>query len=206
MKRVFRLIVFTLIPLVAAACASAPVEIRQAPLGPPLDAVRANPQQHLGQQVRWGGVIASIDNQPAHTFVQIVARPLRGSGRPQDTTYSPGRFLAQAAGFVEPTVYEKGREVTVVGTIAGTRTQLIGEHPYLFPIVKVTSMYLWEEEPEYVYDPYYYPYPYYPYYWDPWYPWGPGWGFYGDFRYHDHHRHPRRPDDHYKDRKPKPKK
>lgn len=206
MRQTIRRLIYALLPLMTVACATAPPEIRQAPLGPPLDVVRSKPDQYLGQQVRWGGVIASIDNQPAHTFVQIVARPLHSSGRPQDTTYSPGRFLAQAAGFVEPTVYEQGREVTVVGTIAGTRTQLIGDHPYAFPVVKVTSMYLWEQQPAYAYDPYYYPYPYYPYYWDPFYPWGPGYGFYGRFHYYDHHHHYRKPDHHYKHGKPKPKK
>jgi len=193
MRKLSIRLLLVFVPLLAAGCVTAPAEIRNAPAGPPVNVVRQNPDQYVGKQVRWGGVIASIENQATRTELQIVARPLHNSGRPVDTSNSLGRFIVQAPGFLEPTEYEKGRELTVVGSITGGRTQNIDQHPYLFPVVTARSLYLWEEEPRYA-EPYY-PYPY-PYYWDPFYPWGFGSGFYGSFYYRDYPRHYRPP--HYR--------
>jgi outer membrane lipoprotein len=177
------LLIFSAAMLISA-CATAPPVIRNTPPGPALVMVQNDLSKYLGQTVRWGGAIAAVDNKVDHTVIQIVARPLYSSGRPLDTSNSPGRFIAKVPGFVEPTEYKQGREITVVGKVAGVQAKLIGEHPYNFPVIDVSNMYLWEEEP--LYDPYPYPYYGYPYYWDPFYPWGYG---YYHFRYYDHPRY-----------------
>jgi len=169
----------------AAGCSTAPPAIRDAQPGPLVDAVRADPNRYLGQPVRWGGSIAKVENRTDETWLQVVARPLYTDGQPIDTTVSYGRFLAKARGFVEPTLYKEGRDVTVVGKVQPSVTLPIGSHQYSFAVVSVDTMYLWPEQ-------YYEPYPYYydpwPYYWDPFYS---PWWYYRGYNYYPPRYYPR---------------
>jgi len=131
--------------------------------------VRAGPGSFVGSEVRWGGVITTVDNKASQTWVEVVSRALRNNGQPRVDSGSSGRFIASFSGFVDPVVYSAGKLLTVVGTIEGETTRLIGEYDYSFPLVTVSSSYLWQEKPEPVrhehYPPpwwYYDTWPYYP--------------------------------------------
>lgn len=160
--------------LALGGCASqVPVMIRQPPPeSPSLSAVQEDIAHYQGSIVRWGGTIASIQNKTETTIVEIVARELDEQGRPKETDFSPGRFWAQVDGFLEPVIYQKGREITVYGSVEKLVEGQIGEYPYWFPLVQVKTYYLWApRESRYYYYPYPYPY-YYPYHFYPfWYYW-----------------------------------
>ncbi len=154
-----------------AGCASGiPPEIRNAPdPNPALASVRANPVGSVGEFVRWGGEVVTTENLESATQVEIVARGLYRDGYPQSTLGSDGRFIARIEGFVEPLLLQKGRLITVYGQITGSLRRDIGEYPYEYPVVKVSTYRLWEPP---AVDRYPYPrYGYWPWY-DPWYdPW-----------------------------------
>lgn len=155
--------------LVLAGCASdIPRPIREAP------ALDLRPAQALeeaasrrGSAVRWGGVIASVENRVDESWIEIVERPLTADGRPRRTDASGGRFLARVPGFLDPAVYARGRLVTVAATLGEPVTRAIGQYPYRYPVVRVSTHYLWPVEPQTVHHHYYYS----PYGYDPWYPW-----------------------------------
>ena len=170
-----------LLAILTTGCASnIPESIRKAPAdAPTMATVRANTADALGQSIRWGGEIESIDNQPEETELEIVSRPLSRQGKPQDDTLTLGRFIAKIPGFLDPSLYSPGRYITVVGTVDGETSRTIGNHEYSYPIILVRQHYLWRKEDEviYVHDPFYdpyfpawhyrpypyfYPYPYYP--------------------------------------------
>ena len=155
--------------LFLVACVSqVPELIREAPKSDlSLSQARAG-SAPTGAQIRWGGTIAKVENRRDDTLIEIVERPLNGEGRPTDGDRSSGRFLARIGGFVDPAVYESGREITVVGTLADAVTRKIGEYAYRFPVVDVAHHYLWPQRPVAAYPRYYDPFWY-----DPWYPWGP---------------------------------
>ena len=52
-------------------------------------------------------------------------------------------FLACRPGFYDPAVFEKNREVTVVGRVAGYENRRIGGYDYRFPRVEADVVYLW---------------------------------------------------------------
>jgi outer membrane lipoprotein len=170
-----------LLPLLAAlwlaGCASTlPQAIREAPPGAPLlDEVRADPPRFQGSPVRWGGVIASVSNRAEDTLIEVVSRPLERSGRPRETDASQGRFLARVAGFLDPAVYQAGRELTVSGRVTGLEARLVGGHEYPYVRVEVELYHLWPiREPARE--------PYYPPWWyDPWYPYHPFFGPWGRY-------------------------
>lgn len=169
------------VALISYGCASrAPIEIKQAPEKDlTIKEVQAEPDRFRGTTVRWGGVIAKVENKTTQTWIEIISYQLKKRGRPLLGNQSAGRFIASYDGFVDPLIYTEGREITVAGTISGKTDKSIGEFVYSYPIVTVTASHLWPENPApppydypppwWYYDPwpYYHPYgyPYPPYYW-----------------------------------------
>jgi len=127
--------------------------------------VRAGPDRFVGSEVRWGGVITKVENRASQTWIEMVSRELKKNGQPRIDSGSSGRFIASFPGFVDPVIYGAGQLLTVVGTIKGETTRPIGEYAYLFPLVAVSTFYLWPEEDDSVRHEYYPP-PWW--YYDPW--------------------------------------
>jgi len=157
--------IILLLVLVLTGCASSiPQALRVAPSNnPSVSVARESAEQMVGTLVRWGGTIARIENKETETWLEVVDKELRSNGQPLDTDKSRGRFIARVAGFLDPAIYEKGRQLTVAGTLEKPVVRRIGEFTYLFPVVKVDHYYLWEAKPDVVY---YEPLPYW--YYDPW--------------------------------------
>lgn len=156
--------------LLLGGCASnVPDSIRHAPASAvsPAEA-RADATRLQGVIVRWGGVIAGVENRRDTTELDIVARPLAGDGSPLERDVPKlGRFIARITGFLDPEVYKPGREITVRGPFTGIETRPIGDYPYRYPIVQAQQYYLWPvavEPPPRAYDPFWYD-PWYPYPW-----------------------------------------
>jgi outer membrane lipoprotein len=108
--------------------------------------IQAEPDIYRGYWVRWGGTIASLENQETDTWIEVVSRPLRPWGRPRTSDTSQGRFLARVREFLDPAIYTSGRELTVSGTVDGLVTRSIGEFPYRFPVIDVSVHHLWEPD------------------------------------------------------------
>lgn len=154
--------------LALAACATAPLPLRGTFSEVTPQAVGDSAART--DSVRWGGVIAAVEPMPEQTCFQIVGTPLRSNGRPVDADETNGRFLACRQGFYDPKIFAEGRELTVVGRLAGSETRKIGEYEYAHPKVLADTIYLWPDErnerdryPYYRYG--YYPYGYYHSYW-----------------------------------------
>jgi len=162
--------------LVLSACSSKiPPNIREAPLNAPgISQVRADPGAFVNNRIRWGGAILSLDHTADKSRLNIVTFPLNDDGKPVAKAGSPGRFIAEIDGFLEPTVYSKDRDITIVGILQGIETQRVGGFDYDYPVVAVDEFYLWPKKPVQTVYPrsYYRPYyrPYYPYYPWPYYP------------------------------------
>lgn len=147
--------------------------------------VRAAPEATIGQQVRWGGVIAEVRNRENNSEIEVVGFALRSFGRPESNDETYGRFRIVVSGFADPEVYAKGRMITVLGTYTEMQAGMIGEYVYEFPVVAASGVELWREEApriddwrydiyspryrNYLYGvgpyrvhPYHYPYYYYP--------------------------------------------
>lgn len=159
-----------LLQLLLAGCASnLPQAIREPPPEDlALSRVRQDPEAYIGQAIRWGGTIAGVDNRAEETCLEVVGRDLQSSGKPISTDSSHGRFLACINQFLDPVIYKDGRLVTVAGTLEAVERKPVGEYPYVYPVVQVRNLHLWQIEPERVYyepDPFWYdpfwPGPYY---------------------------------------------
>ena len=160
-------IVLLMIGVLSGCATDIPRPIQSTPaVNIPLVLALKEPDKQRGAAVRWGGVIARVENRRDESWIEIVDQPLTKDGYPRESDKSSGRFLARIAGFVDPVVFTAQRRITVTGTLDGVTQRNIGEHPYRYPLVRVEHFYLWPSPPETV--------QYYsaPYGYDPWYPWG----------------------------------
>jgi outer membrane lipoprotein len=165
--------------LVAGCASKVPQAIREAPAKQPtVTEARQAPERYLGSKVRWGGELVAVTNLEGVTELEILARPLDRDGEPDPDAAADARFIARAPGFLDPAEYATGQRVTVAGVVAASRTGLVGEYRYRYPVVEVSALHRWPEAvPAAAYP--YYPGPYYGWPWyDPWWPHRP------------YHRHP----------------
>ncbi len=172
-----------LLPIVLAGCATAPRPLQgEFAQVRPHDAARAD-----GARVRWGGSVIAVDPRGAETCFEVLGRDLNETARPRNTDASDGRFLACRSGFYDPEVFKPGRDITVVGTVAGTEVRKVGEFDYTYPRLTADAVYLWPDRNRelerlratpYLWGPYgYWPYGY-----------GFGFGYYGQ-HHGRRHRH-----------------
>jgi len=149
--------------LLLTACATTPPAIRQAPPGDlQLGEARDDISAHRGTPVRWGGVIVSVENKDNETWIEVLEHKLSRFGEPKRYSPSAGRFLIRVSRFLDPLLYTKGREITVIGILEGDVERSIGKQPYSFPVVKADEHYLGRPDRRYSYDPPYNHYGYYP--------------------------------------------
>ncbi|KLJ01299.1 Slp family lipoprotein [Luteimonas sp. FCS-9] len=138
-----RLLPVSALALLLGACASQPKPLQGgfAETPTPHAAVQGD---YTGTAVRWGGRIVQVEPRPDATCFEMIATRLTVTGRPywasDDTN---GRFIACRAGFYDPAVFEKNREVTFTGRIAGYDSRRIGEYDYRFPRIDADVVYLW---------------------------------------------------------------
>jgi outer membrane lipoprotein len=158
-----------------AACATVPQPLQGTYTDVPLTSAQQGGAG--GTRVRWGGEIIQTEPGEQETCFYVLARPLDNQARPKlgDAGASQGRFVACRAGFYDPEVFTRGRELTVAGTLHGIVSKKVGQFDYAYPRVEADVVYLWPKRPVYVNYPY--PYGFYDPYWGPWGPaWNPYWG------------------------------
>ncbi len=159
------------------SCAPFPKEVMQEVKRdiPFSEALKA-PDAFRGESVVWGGVIIETIARPDDTLVIVRQAELDFQKQPKDLDISLGRFIIRYKGFLDPAIYSKDREVTVVGRIAGREERPIGDYRYSYPVIDSQDLRLWEKRmaTPYYYDPWYdrgpylwRPYPWYrhPYWW-----------------------------------------
>ncbi|RUO61437.1 Slp family lipoprotein [Pseudidiomarina marina] len=138
-----------IVPIFAAllltACSSVPdaLQVADEDALVPYSAALEQPQSAVGKTARWGGVVAEVRNSDNGTVIEVVNFDLHRWGRPLTSDQSQGRFRAKLSGFVDPMVWKQGSSVTFVGTVAEPETGTIDEYTYLFPVLNVSSKYLW---------------------------------------------------------------
>lgn len=132
--------------LVLAGCANVPesIQVDDNVALSNYQQVSADPEGNVNNIVRWGGVIAKVENLPEATLVEVVHYPLRSYGRPVVSSESIGRFRVYVDGFLDPMVIEQGRSITFTGNIVGSEEGVIGEHEYVFPTLQSQGYHLWK--------------------------------------------------------------
>jgi outer membrane lipoprotein len=168
MKKLMSILALTAVML--SGCATYPAAVRvdnEATLVSYPAAVKAGLTQG---PARWSGVIARVQNNSQDTRLEIVYFPSNASGRPLVDKNTEGRFVAYVAGFLDPVVYQTGKQVTVLGQLSPFEQGKVDNFQYNYPVLQQAKVYLWPkqkdvERVEFLDSPWWrhpYPYPYYP--------------------------------------------
>lgn len=134
---------------------------READRSVTMDMVQAHPDEYKGKRVIWGGMIESTEPQEKTTEIEIIETELGADDTPQGGT-SRGRFLVESDKFLDPKIYQAGKEITVAGVVQGVTTRKIGKMDYPFPVVKPLDIKTFEPRAKQGYGYQEFPQPYYP--------------------------------------------
>ena len=101
-----------------------------------------DPDAYKGDTVILGGDIVISQNTPEGTYIEVVQKPLDYRGRPVQTDRSQGRFLVLHEGFLDNTIYSRGRYVTVAGVVQGRKVRPLGDTDYSYLFIKSREIHL----------------------------------------------------------------
>jgi outer membrane lipoprotein len=129
-----------------AGCASTPeFDTSQVDASLTPQRVITEPEASRGKVALWGGTILDTQNLRDSTRIEVLAYPLDGSKQPKLENKPLGRFIIQHAGFLEPTTYAQGRQLTVLGSVSGQQSGKVGETSYSYPVISGRQLHLWPQ-------------------------------------------------------------
>ena len=167
MKR--RIISIGIIFLVTACAPFSKSVMRQVDTSVTFSEILKSPESYQSRTIMVGGVIIETRNDKDGTSIKVLQTSLDMEKRPAHRDRSQGRFLIRYAGFLDPVIYAKGRDITVVGDIVGEEIHPLGDIQYGYPVIRVREIYLWKKREPYEHLPGPYLSPFwwdrYPYWW-----------------------------------------
>lgn len=104
--------------------------------------ISKNPEAFAGKKVLVGGIIA--DNRSSGDVMQleVIQLELLGSGVPDESSSSAGRFLVLSGELLDPLLYRPGTLVTINGEIKGQLVRKLDGTDYRYPLVSASKIYL----------------------------------------------------------------
>ena len=130
--------------VVLGACASTPAfDVKNVNTAITPNEAVAKMSTLQGSRVLWGGVIINSKNLETGTHLEILAHPLNSRHRPRVDRDSLGRFVVEHVSYLETVDYAIGRELSLIGMLAGTKEGKIDAASTIYPAVKTEQIHLW---------------------------------------------------------------
>lgn len=105
-----------------------------------------DPGAYAGRTIVLGGTILAVENLDGRTIAEVIEQDMNSRLKPVRPESSAGRFLIEFDGFKDPALYNRGKSVSVAGTITGVEKRMLGKAEYAYPVIRPVEHYLWEEE------------------------------------------------------------
>ncbi|TFE67083.1 Slp family lipoprotein [Methylacidiphilum caldifontis] len=113
---------------------------------PPFSIVIAHPEGFIGERLFLGGEIAQVQNLPDRSLMEVIHKPLSKSFKvPISTDLSYGRFIVSTRKLLDPSIYSRGKSVTVIGRLSRIQRGVIGQRPYKYPVISASHIHLWSD-------------------------------------------------------------
>ncbi len=142
-----KILTLLLIAIVTGCASGIPKEsLKQADREITFQSVVRDPDRYSGKVIVAGGQIISTIVQQGVTWVEVLQHPLDWRERPKETDISYGRFLVRFEGFADPAIYSPGKKITIIGEVAGHKTQPVDHMQYPFPVLIPREQYLWTSQ------------------------------------------------------------
>lgn len=147
MIRIQFVMIIIVVGLLCACSSVMPESLSQQAVDLPFQALVDQGGNAIGQTVIMGGYVLKVDNTKAYTRLEVVQAPLGYNQKPKSKDLSQGRLIIKYAGFLDPEVYSRDRQITVGGNITGSTTTGPSDHPYPFLNLQAEKIHLWPVEP-----------------------------------------------------------
>ena len=99
--------------------------------------------ERLNQRVRWTGFVIDVENLEKKSCLTIVSKIPDAMAKPSRYYRADqGRFIACKAGFLEPEFFDD-KPITITGVVREVVEKKVGEHPYKYPVVDASVVYVW---------------------------------------------------------------
>ena len=108
--------------------------------------VIAEPAISRNKIALWGGTILDTRNLEGTTQIEVLSYPLDSFHRPMQGSKPLGRFIIQHQGYLEPTAYAQGRQLTVLGSVSDSKLGKVGESNYTYPVINSRQLHLWSPD------------------------------------------------------------
>ncbi len=106
--------------------------------------LKDTPDTYRGKLLELGGEVLAAKRLKEGTRLEVLQLPLNEDHEPTTNRLATqGRFLAIDPMGVDPAALPAGTRVTIVGEVVGSRTQLIDEMDYTYPLLSVKELHLW---------------------------------------------------------------
>lgn len=139
-----RILFSVLLLIILTSCASAPeFDTSQVDRSLTPQSVIAEPDLSRGKIALWGGTILDIRNMKESTQIEVLAYQLNTYNRPLLESKPLGRFIVQHAGYLEPTSFAQGRQISVLGEVTKSQSGNVGESTYTYPVINGRQLHLW---------------------------------------------------------------
>ena len=137
-----------LILLWLAACAStiSPEVLKDVDQSIRFEALLKDPDASQGKTVLFGGDIIKTENSPDKTLIVVLQRSLNSDKKPGGGDRSAGRFIVSVPGFLDPAIFQPGRQITVVGVVAGKEVRALDDIEYSYSVIDKRHLYLWQRK------------------------------------------------------------
>ncbi len=110
--------------------------------------VLQNPDAHKGKIVLWGGEIVQVIPQNGTTGFKVLQMPLGLREKPVDASASEGKFLVLVKQFIDLSIFQNGKKITVAGEIEGVarkgEIKSLSETDSQYPLILSKQIYLWK--------------------------------------------------------------
>jgi outer membrane lipoprotein len=106
--------------------------------------LKQEPERYKGTWAMIGGVIVDVKSAKEGSYLEVLQKALDSRGRPLQTDVTEGRFLVFSEQFLDPALYQRGRAISVVAEVAGTRVLPLGDIEYRYPLLTSKAIHLWE--------------------------------------------------------------
>lgn len=109
--------------------------------------LQALEKDSVGDEVRWGGPILSVEPKQDRTCFRMLSFFLGANGEPHLQNQPKGHFLACAKGYYDPAIYAPRRTMTIVGTVGPPQTVKLSSVEHQVATVDVQAVKLWPAPP-----------------------------------------------------------
>ena len=106
-------------------------------------AFQDEPERYAGKLMMFGGEIIETKNDAEGAWIIVRQKQLNKEGRPKWNAESGGQFLIVTKSYLDLGAFRRGRSITVIGLVKGSKTLPLSGADYWYPLLEAQQLHIW---------------------------------------------------------------